>query len=89
MCAHTWGVEDVNVTPWKSEEGVKCHLFFFFLFVFLAGSFYSPSEEVIALELGLQSKKSTRPSEIQIQNLKFAACVLLTTESALQCLCHL
>lgn len=62
MCVHTWGVEDVNVTPWKSEEGVRCPLLF--LFVFLAGSFYSPSEVVVALELGLQSEKSTRHSEI-------------------------
>lgn len=67
---------------------VSSVFFFFFLFFLLTVS-VPPSEVVIALELGLQSEKSTRPSEFQIQVLEFAACVLLTTESALQCLCHL
>lgn len=51
-------------------------VFFFFLFFLLTVS-VPPSEVVIALELGLQSEKSTRPSKIQIQVLEFAACVLL------------
>lgn len=63
-------------------------VFFFFLFFLLTVS-VPPSEVVIALELGLQSEKSTRPSKIQIQVLEFAAYVHLTTESALLCLCHL
>ena len=51
-CVHTWGgVEDVNVTQWKSEKGVKCHLFFF-LFVFLADSFRSPQRGGYSLRAG-------------------------------------
>ena len=84
-CVNTRGGLRMLMLP--SEDGVRCPLFF--LFLFLAGSFHSPSEEVIALELGLQSEKSTRPSEIQIQVLEFAACLLLTTKSAVQGLCHL
>lgn len=75
--------------PNGSQRRVSSVICFFFFLFFLLTVSVPPSEVVIALELGLQSEKSTRPSEFQIQVLEFAACVLLTTESALQCLCHL